>query len=411
MATHWTPVAAAKSHILSQITPISEAEECPIEEALGRVLAADIIAPFNVPGHNNAAMDGFACHLADTTLADKTTLKIVGSSFAGHPYNQPFARGECVKIMTGGVVPPDTTIIVPIEQTANATDTTVTILPDSKRKNGDHIRLAGEDLKQGSIAIATGTRLLPPQIGLIASLGIARLQVWRRLRVAFFSSGDEVISHSQTLKQGDVFDSNRHTLRTMIERMGFCAVDYGIVKDNRTALTALLQQINRDNIDAIISSGGVSVGEADYIKEVIAEHGSILFWKVAMRPGRPLAYGKINHCDFFGLPGNPVSVMVCFYQFVAPALWQKSQCTTAPPPLFWARSTTPIKKVAGRTEYQRGIISNAADGQLTVTLTGNQGSGILSSMSQANAFIVLADQVGNINAGDWVTVQPFDGLI
>ncbi len=411
MTTTWTPVHTARNHILSQICPIEEAESCAVEVALWRVLADDIIAPFNVPGHDNSAMDGFAAHFDDVNKND-VTLRIVGSSFAGHPFAGGFDKGECVKIMTGARLPDNTTIIVPQEQTTNHNDGTVTIYADNKRYSLQHLRFAGEDIKQSNVALAAGQLLKPADIGLIASLGIANVNVRRRLKIAFFSSGDEVQTIGQTLKNGDVYDSNRHTLRAMIQRMGFEAIDFGVVKDDRESLMATIAKIQAEKVDVVITSGGVSVGEADYIRDILASCGSVLFWKVAMRPGRPLAYGKIGKCDFFGLPGNPVSVMVCFYQFVAPALWKRSHRSSDTVPLYYqARTTTQLKKQVGRMEFQRGVLAPCPNGHLTVTVTGDQGSGILSSMSAANAFIILDDDVGRVDAGDWVKVQPFEGII
>ena len=408
------PVGEAKQFILSRITAISECETVSVRAALGRVLGADAIAPFNVPGHDNSAMDGFACRFADLNENDKTTLKIVGESFAGGVSHDTIAPGQCVKIMTGAQLPQGADVIVPKEETRLLPPSAVEITP-AKRRVGTHRRFAGEDLKTGQVAVAVGTLCRPAQIGLLASLGMVHVVVYRRLRAAFFSTGDELraldkaATDKEPLAVGQIYDSNRHTLAGMIERMGFEGVDLGIVKDDKKALMAAVDEGRK--ADVIITSGGASVGEADYIRAVLAARGEALFWKVAMRPGRPLAYGKVGETDFFGLPGNPVSVMVCFYQFVCEALWKRAgRSGDCAAPVFPATAATALKKSPGRMEFQRGVLSRDDKGAWQVTPTGDQGSGILSSMSQANCFIVLEEESGNVQAGEIVGVQLFEGL-
>ncbi len=411
----WTTVAQAKQFILSRIQTITECETVAVRAALGRVLFDDVIAPFNVPGHNNSAMDGFACRFADLKIDADTRLKIVGESFAGGALPVAIGNGECVKIMTGAQLPEGADVIVPVEETkvsSSVVGSEVEII-SAQRKAGTHLRFAGEDLKSGQVAVAKGTLCRPAQIGLLASLGAANVSVYRRLRVAYFSTGDELRAvdtvTDKALDSGEIYDSNRHTLATMIERMGFEGVDLGIVRDDKEALSATID--NGTKTDVMVSSGGASVGEADHIRSVLAARGESLFWKVAMRPGRPLAYGKVGEADFFGLPGNPVSVMVCFYQFVAEALWMRAgrlgDCAI---PVFSATAAKALKKSPGRMEFQRGILHKDNNGAWQVTPTGDQGSGILSSMSCANCFIVLEEERGKVEAGEAVGVQLFEGL-
>ena len=408
--TGWTSFAEARARILADIQPIQDSDYLPVEDALLRVLADNICAPFNVPGHDNSAMDGYACRLADVT-AGAARLRVSGSAFAGAPYDGAISAGDCVRIMTGAKLPAGCEVIIPQEETKAADNGSVLIQENSKRRAGQHMRLAGEDLKYGDIALTAGTLCYPAQVGLLASLGLTEVHLMRQLRVACFSTGDEIRSAGEPLGDSDVYDSNRHTLRTMIQRMGFTVIDLGIVPDNRDRLAEAMDKA-QSCADAVITSGGASVGEADYIRAVLAERGEVLFWKVAMRPGRPLAYGKIGGVDFFGLPGNPVSVMVCFYQFVREALWKRAgrRGDTALP-ILPAVTTGALRKVPGRMEFQRGNLTQHPDGSRTVTVTGDQGSGILSSMTQGNCFIVLPPDCERVEAGDTVNVQLFEGLI
>lgn len=410
MAQPWTSVAEARENILAAIRPIDESAALPLAEALMRVLARDVVAPFNVPGHDNSAMDGFACRMADVG-AGEATLPVVGASFAGHPHADALADGACIKIMTGAKLPRGAEVVIPQEETEmEAAAERVRIHANAKRRAGQHIRRAGEDLQQGDTALAAGTLCHAAQIGLLASLGLETAEFLRPLRVAFFSTGDEVRQVGEPLGESDVYDSNRHTLRAMIQRMGFAAEDFGVVPDDPAALAQTVDAAAA-RADVIITSGGASVGEADHIRRVLAERGEVLFWKVAMRPGRPLAYGKVNGVDFFGLPGNPVSVMVCFYQFVRQALWRRAGRTGSNAlPMLAAVTATALKKVPGRMEFQRGWLEQGDDGSAQVIVTGDQGSGILSSMTRGNCFIVLPPECERVEAGDSVWVQPFEAL-
>ena len=407
-----TSVAEAREFILSRVVPIAaDPESVALSAACGRVLAEDVCAPFNVPGHDNSAMDGFACRAADLSARDETVLQVAGAAFAGSPFAGGFQAGQCVKIMTGAVLPPDADIVIPKEETKNAADGAVTILP-ARRKAGLNARRAGEDLQKGKTALAAGTLLGAAEIGLLGSLGFAQAPVRRKLRVAHFSTGDELRSAGEELAEGEVYDSNRRVIGAMLARMGAEAIDLGVVGDDQRLLSAAFDSA-AEQADAIVTSGGASVGEADFIRDILSRRGEVLFWKVAMRPGRPLAYGKVNGADFFGLPGNPVSVVVCFCQFVRDALWKRAgRAGDVSIPMFPATAGEDLRKSQGRMEFQRGILRRAEkSGAWTVRSTGDQGSGILSSVTRANCFIVLEEERGKVAAGETVLVQPFEGIL
>ncbi|HTN64779.1 MAG TPA: gephyrin-like molybdotransferase Glp [Burkholderiaceae bacterium] len=407
------PVADAQSIIRRFITPIHAIEKIAIRSALGRVLASDIISPINVPSHDNSAMDGYALRGSDLAPDASTTLQVLGTAFAGRAFEGAVAPGQALRIMTGAVMPAGCDTVVPQEFTQDASDSAVTI-PANTVKTGDNRRFQGEDLAAGKAALAAGKILRPADLGLLASLGFAEVPVQRRLRVAFFSTGDELRSVGEPLDAGCVYDSNRYTLYGMLTRLGCDLIDMGVVKDDPAALEAAFRSAC-ENADAIITSGGVSVGAADYTKQMMAQLGDVAFWTIGMRPGRPMAFGKITSngksAYLFGLPGNPVAVMVTFYFFAREALLHMMGAQAAPLPLLRVKSAAAIKKRAGRTEYQRGILSRAADGQQQVQVTGSQGSGVLRSMSEANCMIVLAHEQGNVAAGEMVEVMVFEGLV
>lgn len=396
-------VAQARAFIQQFLQPVTETETVNLHESLGRMLATDIVSPCNVPNHNNSAMDGYAFKFSEGVKI----AKVIGTAFAGKPFNGTVKAGECVRIMTGAVIPQGADTVVMQEHIAIKSDSiTLLELP----KQGANIRLAGEDLKLGQTVLAKGNVMKPADLGLVASLGIGEVTVFRKLKVAFFSTGDELASIGQSLKEGQIYDSNRYTLFGMLTRLGAEISDLGNVQDKPDLLEKTLLEAARTH-NAVITSGGVSVGEADYMKTLLAKHGQVLFWKINMKPGRPLAYGKIGKAHYFGLPGNPVSAMVTFYQFVQPALQALSGAAFQAPILLRTKCVSSIKKAPGRTEFQRGILFQAEDGSYQVKTTGNQGSGILSSMSAANCFIVLDETTGNCAAGETVNVQLLQGMI
>ena len=402
------PVQKAREVIARFLTPVTATERVHVRAALGRVLAEDVISPLNVPAHDNSAMDGYAVRFSDLKTDSDIVLKNAGTSFAGAPFKGTAGAGQCVRIMTGGVMPAGTDTIV-MQEHAKAEGDRITV--GKGHKKNQHLRRAGEDLAAGQVALKRGITLRPADTGLISSLGVGEVTVYRRLRVAFFSTGDELVSIGAQLKEGQIFDSNRYTLHAMLTRLGCEVMDMGVVRDD----PALLEKAFKDAAaaaDVVITSGGVSVGEADFVKELLNKLGEVVFWKIAMKPGRPLAYGKIGNAHFFGLPGNPVSVMVTFYQFVRDALLKLAGCDPVPVvPAFKVPCTSSLKKAPGRTEFQRGVLTQDAAGNWSVRVTGEQGSGILRSMSEANCFIILPTEQGNVTPGTLVDVQVLEGIV
>ena len=390
------------------VTRVAETETVGVLEAHGRVLARDLVSPISVPPHDNSAMDGYA--FAGGQLARAPLqLEVVGTALAGKAWQGEVRAGQCVKIMTGAIMPAGLDTVVPQEFTKTLADGRVEV-PAGLLQPGDNRRFKGEDLMEGRPALRAGERLGPAAGGLVASLGIPQVEVFRRLKVAYFSTGDEILSLGEAPREGAVYDSNRYTVHGMLARLGCEVIDYGVVRDD----PALLEQAFRDasaRADAIITSGGVSVGEADFTKAMMKKLGDVAFWKIAMRPGRPMAVGRIGDAVLFGLPGNPVAVMVTFLAFVRPALLRMMGAAATQPVLLKAHSTEAMRKKPGRTEYQRGVVTRSADGRLEVRTTGNQGSGVLSSMVQANGLIVLHHGQGNVAAGDAVDVMMFEGAL
>ncbi len=404
------PVARANAVIRSFVAPITGVETLPVRAALGRVLAEDIVSPINVPAHDNSAMDGFAVRSADLSADAPALLSEIGVALAGREFRGEVKPGECVRVMTGAVMPAGTDTVV-IQEIVTIDGRRVTVPPG--QEPGQHRRLAGEDLEQGKPALRAGALIRPAELGLIASLGIGEVNVRRRLKVAFFSTGDELRSITEKLGPGDVSDSNRYPLFGMLTRLGCEVIDMGVVRDDPGLLEAAFRKA-AECADAVVTSGGVSVGEADYTKQMMAKLGEVVFWTIAMRPGRPMAFGRIQidakAAYLFGLPGNPVAVMVTFYHFVRGALLYMMGRSDTDLPLLRVKSQTALRKKPGRTEFQRGVLDNS-DGEWTVRLTGAQGSGILRSMSEANCFVVLHHEQGSVKAGDPVDVMLMDGLV
>jgi len=401
-------VDAARQKIIDTICPITSSEKLTLRHALSRVLAEDIISPLDVPGHTNSAMDGYALSGDDLPQSGEQIYQVIGKSFAGAPFTGSCKTGQCVRIMTGAVMPDGTDTVIMQEHVETVESDRVRIADGHHR--GQNVRQAGEDIKAGGTVLQASHKLTPADLGILSSLGLGEVRVRRRPRVAFFSTGDELRSIGEPLAEGDIYDSNRYSLYGMLKRLNVEVLDMGVVKDDIDELRNAFSEA-ASMADVVITSGGVSVGESDYIKPILEQTGKINFWKIAMKPGRPLTQGHIGNSLFFGLPGNPVAVMVTFYQFVQPALNFLASSRRSLPWTIMATSTGDIFKRPGRYEFQRGILEQDAGGQLTVKKTGQQGSGVLTSMSLANCFILLPEDCAGISAGDEVRVQPFDTFI
>ena len=397
-------VAEAVEHILQKTQSVAQINKLHIREALNRVISEDILSPLDVPAHDNSAMDGYAVASAHFPQSEPMNLKVVGTAYAGKPYEGSCGPGECVRIMTGAMMPPQTDSIV-IQEQAKVIDSEYVEISPGHRKH-QNVRFAGEDIKLGTAVFSRGRKIRAADLGVLASLGINECAVFRKPRVSFFSTGDELKSIGETLNKGEIYDSNRYSLYGLLSSCHVDIIDMGVIRDDPADIKqALLDAANGS--DMVLTSGGVSVGEADYIKDILLDIGNMDFFKIAMKPGRPLTSGKINNTLFFGLPGNPVAVMVTFFQFVLPSLIKLSGMTYFRPLSFKARCQSKIRKNPGRREFQRAIADVDEDGNLEVQLTGKQGSGILTSMSMANCFIVLPEDSGNIEQGDIVTVEFF----
>lgn len=397
----------ARQRILDTVQPLGEREWVDLRMALGRVTAEDIRSALNIPPHTNSAMDGYALSASDLPVSGTRELRVVGTAYAGRPFSGALQAGECARIMTGALLPAGADTVVMQEQVERNGEA---ISVGKGHARGQHVRAAGEDIAAGQVAVPAGKRLTPADLGLLASLGIEKLSAVRRPRVAIFTTGDELRSLGETLKPGEIYDSNRYTVHGMLSRLDIAVHDLGVVRDQREAVRNAVRQASHA-ADVVTSCGGASVGDTDFIKQTLEELGQVDFWQVAMKPGKPLAFGKVGSALFFGLPGNPVSVMATFYQFVQPALRRLMGESTAPPLMIKVMCAERLKKAPGRTEFQRGRVESDGNGNLVVRSTGDQGSGILTSMSRANCFIVLPAERSNVEAGSLVDIQLFDGLI
>jgi len=399
------PFEQALANMLSQISPITETLTLPIDEALHYVLAEEVASPLNVPPHDNSAMDGYA--FAVESLTANKTLTLVGRSMAGAPFQGKCQVGECIRIMTGAKMP-ESCDSVEMQENVSVKDELITFLQD--KSFGAHVRNAGEDIQLGQQVLQSGHRLTAVDIGVLASLGVAEVKVYRKLKVALIATGDELKSPGQTLRVGDIYESNSFVLSAMLSKLNVDVIDFGIIEDDFEAIK--LAFISADEqADAVISSGGVSVGDADYTKTVLDELGEIGFWKIAMKPGKPFAFGKLANSVFFGLPGNPVSALVTFHQLALVALTKMQNATALKRTHLTVKCTGDLRKSPGRMDFQRGVLSLNSQGENVVSSTGAQGSGILSSLARANCFIVLPSEQGKVKAGEMVNVQLFDQFL
>lgn len=401
-------IEEARGRILADIKPVIGKEKLALRSALGRILAEDVVSPLNVPSHHNSAMDGYALKGVDLTTNSPRDFKVIGTVYAGAFFNGECREGQTVRIMTGAPIPEGADTVIMQEQVEQLNNGRVRI--DGTHSIGENVRQAGEDITTGCVVLESGRHLVPADLGVLASLGIGEVSVRRRPRVAFFSTGDELRSLGEVLGKGEIYDSNRYSLYGMLTRLGLEVIDLGVIRDEPVAIREAFQTAST-MADVVITSGGVSVGDADFIKPVLSELGEISFWKIAMKPGRPLTFGHLGDACFFGLPGNPVAVMVTFYQFVQPALHYLTRGEIHLPLTLKATSTSKISKRPGRFEFQRGIMRQTQPGQLAVQTAGKQGSGILTSMSRANCFILLPQDSGDIQQGDSVTIQPFETFV
>lgn len=399
------PFENALARMLEQITPITETLELPIKEALNYVLAEKVLSPLNVPPHDNSAMDGYAFSLA--SLEKSKTLTLVGRSMAGAPYQGECKLGECIRIMTGAKMPVCCDS-VEMQENCQVEGEQITFLKE--KQLGSHVRNAGEDIQLNQQVLEKGHRLTAVDIGVLASLGVATVTVYRKLKVALIATGDELKLPGQALTEGDIYESNSFVLSAMLEKLHIDVIDFGIIRDDLAAITEAFVSADKQ-ADAVISSGGVSVGDADYTKTVLDELGEIGFWKIAMKPGKPFAFGKLTNSVFFGLPGNPVSALVTFHQLAIIALTKMQNAKPLTRTNLQVKCISNLRKSPGRMDFQRGILSVNEQGETVVESTGSQGSGILSSLARANCFIVLASEQGHVSAGEVVSVQLFDDFL
>ena len=401
------PVADAEQALLEQVSSITDSEVVSLPDAIGRVLADPVASTIDVPPHANSAMDGYAVLGRSLPASGNRQFNVVGTALAGKPWTHRCGPNETVQVMTGAVMPHGTDTVV-IQEDVRVNNEVAIIA--SGHSLGQNVRQAGEDLARNEIAVEAGVRIGAAELGVLASVGVGRVNVVRKPVVAVFSTGDELKNAGDQLTPGAIYDSNRYTLIGMLQRTGLEILNLGIIPDDPYLTEQALANASA-KADLIITSGGVSTGSADYVIQTLEKLGEINLWRIAIRPGRPFAFGRITNTLFFGLPGNPVAVMVTFYRLVQPALRRlMGESNVHPIPIVKARAVTRFRKKPNRSEVYRAVLSQDEDGNPVVSSTGQQGSGLLSSMSRANCFVLLDDRATTANPGDMVDVQLFDGL-
>ena len=401
------PIADAEQRILDSVQPVSESDVVPLHNALDRVLYESATSDHNVPPHANSAMDGYAVAASSLPKQGSRKFRIAGTAFAGKPWGKPCALDEVVQVMTGAVMPDGTDTVV-IQEEASVSDGIAEIR--AGQKPFQNVRSAGEDIAKGSIAVKAGTRLGAAELGVLASTGKDHVQVYKQPLAAVFSTGDEVMNAGEPLVPGRIYDSNRYTIMGLLQRTGLKVMNLGIIQDKLEATLASLEEASK-KANIIITSGGVSTGSADYVIKALQQLGEVQLWRIAIRPGRPFAYGRIGNALFFGLPGNPVAVMVTYFRLVEPALRKlMGEANFNPAPIVSAKAITQFRKKPNRTEVYRAILSYDSEGEPVVESTGDQGSGLLQSMSRANCFVLLNDQDESAQPGDMVKIQLFESI-
>lgn len=398
------PLAEALARMLGQVKAISETETVSLGNSLDRILAESVRSSIAVPAQTNSAMDGYALRAVDAQL--NQPLRVIGKSLAGHPFNTEVTIGTCVRITTGAPVPAGADCVIMQENVDVKDDVVILRQIPALQEN---IRQRGEDIAEGDVILHQGTRIGPLEISLLASIGSAGINVFRRPRVAVLSTGDELVAPGETLLPGQIYDSNRYGIIAFLQRLGVDVFDVGLIRDQPAALRAALQRAS-EHADAVISSGGVSVGEADLVKDILGQQGDIHFWKVAIKPGKPFAFGRLGKSHFFGLPGNPVSAMVTLHQLVLPVLQQMSGAQVPSSATIQATAATRFNKRPGRVDFQRACLTHI-DGKNIVRHNGPQGSGVMTSFSGANCYVVLERERGSVTEGEVVNVVPFDRFI
>lgn len=396
------PLAEALARMHAAVTPLADCETVPLAHGLDRVLAESVVAALDVPAHDNSAMDGYALRAVDAAAP----LRLIGTALAGHPFADTVTPGTCVRIMTGAPLPSGADCVA-MQENAQIDGDRVTLI--EMPRSDENVRHRGEDIARGQTVLAAGQRLGPLDIGLLASLGCAQVAVHRRLRIAVLSTGDELTPPGQPLEPGQIYDSNRYAISAMLQRLNAEIIDLGLIRDDPAAIAASLQRAAAQ-ADAVISSGGVSVGDADFVKATLAQLGHVDFWKVAIKPGKPFAFGRIGNCWFFGLPGNPVSSVVTLHQLGLPVLRHLGGEIVPPPLQLTLAAGAAFRKQPGRADFQRARIARDIEATQVVP-NGPQGSGVLTSFKAANCYAVLEQQRGAIAVGEAVTVMPFDRFL